>query len=81
MSIVLTGFTSLIGDALLNKFVSKGEHVYCLGRNKYKNNNNFIDYKYKTFFILIFNQKIFVLFLINLSISNLLLHFQPLINP
>ena len=32
MSVILTGCSSSIGKALLNKFLSQGESVFCLGR-------------------------------------------------
>ena len=32
MSVILTGFTSKIGLALLKKYLKKGDTVYCLGR-------------------------------------------------
>ena len=58
MNIVLTGYTSLIGKALLDQFISEKNYVFCLGRKKYQNENS-SEEKYKNFFYLDFQSKNF----------------------
>ena len=60
MSIILTGFTSKIGNAILDRYIKENKTVFCLGRNEYffnevKNNNT------KKFFFLDFNSNSFEL--------------------
>ena len=51
MSVILTGYTSSIGKALLNNFLAQGKNVTCLGRSDIPNEicNNFKDLKKKFF--------------------------------
>ena len=58
MSVILTGFSSSVGKAILDKFVNEKNHVFCLGRNKNKINDSFDD-QYTSFFYLDFQSKNF----------------------
>ena len=71
MSVILTGFNSSIGTALMDKFISEKKHVFCLGRKKNYYSNS-VDKEYKSFFYLDFASKNFEFELdeIYLSLSN-----------
>ena len=59
MSVILTGFSSSIGKALLKDFLDKGTNVFCLGRRDISN----VDYtnygSLKRFFLLDFKSTSF----------------------
>lgn len=59
MSVILTGFSSKIGLALLNKYFEKGHTVYCLGRKDCEFPEGKSKKKLKKFFQLDFNSKSF----------------------
>ena len=59
MSIILTGFTSEIGKALLERYVKEKKTVVCLGRKNLESLNKVKNIDFKKFFFIDFNSHSF----------------------
>ena len=59
MALILTGFTSKIGKAILKKYIHEGKLVYCLGRKDVNFEVEDIDLNLKKFFSIDFNSDSF----------------------
>ena len=66
MALILTGFTSKIGKAILKKYIHEGKLVYCLGRKDESFAGEDIDMNLKKFFSLDFSSNSFELNLENI---------------
>ena len=66
MALILTGFTSKIGKAILKKYIHEGKLVYCLGRKDEDFAGEDIDLNLKKFFSLDFSSNSFELNLENI---------------
>ena len=58
MSVILTGFSSKIGNAILQRYIKEKKTVFCLGRNDFFF-NEVKNIDYKKFFFLDFNSNSF----------------------